>query len=227
MDPDKPRLLGRGVPPSQPVPQHLAPASLEPKRKPQVPKQLITASGVLVAFAVAVALAVLLGYDLVVPTPRSVQPCLAAFVGSASARQPIDVALASGSDMRMKTDLVTVDRVWIDSCRRPGPGRTPPKECDRQPFFERALVKAIVQHANCAAEHPKDESISYALEVDFGRKKTRLFAGRSGSLRAAEAKPALECVRKALPEPDWNDLAHDHTRYIIGVLATYPAVERQ
>ena len=180
----------------------------------------------LLALVTVAALGATLWYTIFTPKPKTTAPALSAFAQAASA-DPVDIALATGSDMRIKTDTVTIERVWIDSCRKPGVGRIPPNQCDRQPFFERALVKAIVENGNCAPERPKDESISYALEVNHRLRKVRLFAGKSGSLRASEAKSAVDCVAHALPEPDWDNIEHAHTRYVLGALASYPAVQRE
>lgn len=225
--PDKPRLLGRGVPPSQPVPQHLAPASFDEAPAPRAPRPLVVAGAAAVGLLTVAALGATLWHTLLRPEPKATAPALSAFAQQAASADPVDLALATGDDLRVKTDIVTIERVWIDACQRPGLGRTPPDECDRQPYFERALVKAIVENGKCAPERPKDESISYALEVHHRLRKTRLFVGKSGTLRASDAKTAVDCVARALPEPDWDSIEHQHTRYVIGALATYPAVDRQ
>jgi hypothetical protein len=61
--------------------------------------------------------------------------------------------------------------------------------------------------------------------VDFARKRLKLFAGRSGTLRGRQARAAIQCVERALPQPDWQSLTHTHTSYVIGVLATYPPAD--
>jgi len=50
----------------------------------------------------------------------------------------------------------------------------------------------------------------------------KVFAGKSGSLRGRRARGLIHCIRKTFPEPDWATLPHDHTKYILAVLATYP-----
>lgn len=220
----KPRFLGRGVPPSQPMPRHLA-ASIPDRGGTTVPKVLI---GVAVGLGVAgVAVAVALSWNtLFAPAAFKASPHLTG-IGQVGGASSIDLALAIGEDMKLRNDQVVVERVWIDSCQRPGPGRTPADKCDRQPFFERALVKAIMTETGCAPERPKDETISFALEVSHPDKRMRLFVGRSGSLGGKDAKSAVQCIERALPQPDWASLEHDHTRYVIGVLASYPAEKRQ
>ena len=221
------RLLGRGIPPSQPAPQHVAPASLESAERPKPPPPVVIAAAIALATIVVLGTSAVLWSKFFSPKPEKPALALAEFVREATSAKPIDIALATDDDLRMKTDIVTIERVWMDTCQRSGPGRTPPEKCDRQPFFERAVVKAIVENGGCAPERPKDESISYALEVQYRTRKTRLFVGKSGSLRAADAKAAVACIERALPEADWENLPHDHTRYVIGVLATYPGEKRQ
>jgi len=227
MDPRNQRLLGRGIPPSQPAPQHLVPASLDTSERPKPPPPVVIAAAAALAVIVVLGASAVLWHKFFTPKPENTAPALAEFVREATSAKPIDIALATDDDLRMKTDAVSIDRVWMDTCQRTGPGRTPPDQCDRQPFFERALVKAIVENDVCAPERPKDESISFALEIHYRTRKTRLFVGRSGTLRAADAKAAVNCIERALPEPDWEKLPHEHTRYVIGVLATYPGEKRQ
>lgn len=225
MDPAKPpRLLGRGIPPSQPAPAYMvspAPAGPSPSKPPTA---LITS--VAVGLIVAIVAGAIAWRALFSVPPETTEPVMAAFAKQAASADPVDVALATG-DLKIKTDILSIDKVWIDACQRPGIGKTRAEECDRQPFFERGLVKAIVKNGECAPERPKDETLSFALEVNHRTRKTRLFVGSSGTLAGADAKSAVACVERALPEPDWEALPHDHTRYIIGVLASYPAQKRQ
>ncbi len=221
----QPRLLGRGIPPSQPAPQHLAPASLTLQKRPQVPKILV---GIAVGIGIAALIAaVALSWNTVfAAAPYKAMTHLEGFGVHIRDTKPLDLALRFGDSLRFQTEGVSIERVWIDSCRS-GSGRTPPDECDRQPFFERALVKTILENGGCAPELPKDETISYTLEVNHRQKRTRLFAGRSGSLGGKPARSAVKCIEQFMPKPQWESLKHDHTRYVVGVLAAYPAEQRQ
>ena len=60
------------------------------------------------------------------------------------------------------------------------------------------------------------------LDIDYKRKKSHAWAGKSGSLKKKTAKDAVSCVNKALPTPDWAQVPHQHERYQIAVMATYP-----
>ena len=220
-----PRWLGRGIPPSQPAPSYLR-APLDAVAAPSPPHRIILAvlGGLTALVLIAGALFAWRRHDVKVAAP---QPVMSGVVRGAASMDPLALVLAGSGDMKVTTELLAVDKVWIDACQRPGPGRTPPDQCDRQPFFERALVRAVVRGADCVPEQPRDESISFALEVDHKRRTTRLFAGRSGTLSKAQAKPVIACVQRSLEAPDWESIPHDHTRYVIGVLARYPAQKRK
>ena len=59
------------------------------------------------------------------------------------------------------------------------------------------------------------------LSVDFVEKKVHVFPGASGSWRGPQARRTTQCVKKALPAPDWTTIAHQHRHYAIAMLATY------
>ena len=219
------RWLGRGVPPSQPTPSYLA-------QRPQPNRtQFITQRNILIAISVVLVLAIASGglfYQW--KSTRKVaapKPVLGELARGAASIDPLDMMLSAPGDWKITTDILSIEKVWIDSCARPGRERTLPEQCDRQPTLERAVVKAVVLGAECMPERPKEEKISFAFEVNHRQKTTRLFAGRSGTMSGAQAKPVIECVKRNLAEPDWDNIQHDHTRYVIGVLARYPAQKRQ
>ena len=111
----------------------------------------------------------------------------------------------------------------IIRCQK-GNSKVPPEQCDRQPFFEEALVKAIRDNASCVSAAQSGGTVNFVLEIDYKRKKTHAWAGKSGSLKKKAAKEAVSCVNKALPSPpDWAQVPHQHERYQIAVLATYPS----
>lgn len=137
---------------------------------------------------------------------------------------PAKVLLAAALDGGVETEAVKLGRVWIDSCQRSG-SKTAPENCDRQPFFEEALVKAVLENTACAPKASKGGTISYALRIDYREKSFRVFPGKSGTLRRSQAKEAVACVERAIPRPAWETLPHQHTKYIVAVLATYPPTE--
>jgi len=194
-------------------------------RSPTTAKNVLLVLGVVVALALASgALVARQMAKQKVPVP---QPMMSGLAHAVASIDPLDRLLIGSGDRTIVTEFLTIERVWIDSCERTTKGIGPSEPCDRQPYFERALVRAVAKGADCMPEKPKEESISFALEVNHKLKTTRLFAGRSGTVKGAQAKPVVACVQKFLTEPAWDSIPHDHPRYVIGVLALYRAEKRQ
>jgi hypothetical protein len=107
-------------------------------------------------------------------------------------------------------------------CQDPGPGKTPPERCDHLSFFEDGLSRAIRESRACAPSSDKSYSISYVMEYHFQKKQTKLYLGKSTTLRRSKAKEVLTCVQRALPEPEWDRIPHQHVKYVVNVVATYP-----
>jgi len=93
--------------------------------------------------------------------------------------------------------------------------------CDQLPVFEEALAKAIRETENCAPKAKVVGTINHVLTVDFVEKRLHVFPGASGDFRGPQARRATECVKRALPKPDWASLPHQFRRYTIAILATY------
>jgi hypothetical protein len=116
---------------------------------------------------------------------------------------------------------LTVGDPRILRCSK-GSNKPPPEQCDRQPFFEEALVKAIRDNASCVNTSTAGATVNFVLDVDFKRKKSHAWPGKSGSLKRKMSKEVVACVNRALPTPEWSQVPHQHDRYQIAVLATYP-----
>ncbi len=116
---------------------------------------------------------------------------------------------------------LTIGEPRISKCSKPG-ARTPPEQCDRQPFFEEALTKAIRDNASCAPMLPAGGTVNFVLDVDFKSKKTKVWAGKSGTVKKKASREVVGCVARALPTADWAQVPHQHSKYSIVVLATYP-----
>ena len=97
--------------------------------------------------------------------------------------------------------------------------------CDALPELETALARAIVASVDCAPRAGEDGSINYVLEVDFSSHRLNVFAGKSGQWRGPRVRKAISCTQRALPGPDWANIAHQHQYYAIAILATYPVPE--
>lgn len=95
--------------------------------------------------------------------------------------------------------------------------------CDRLPFFEEALGKAIKDTVDCAPKTGRRGNVNYVLAVDFRRRSLRVYPGRSGQWKGPQAKKSAQCVRRALPKPEWGAIRHQYSYYLVAVLATYPA----
>lgn len=109
-------------------------------------------------------------------------------------------------------------------CQDPGPGRTPPERCDGIRFFEDSLTRAIRDSAACAPATKNGFVVSYVLDMHFGKKRTNLTLGRSTTLPKSRRRELLRCVEKAMQTPDWDRIPHQHLKYTINAIATYPAI---
>lgn len=98
-----------------------------------------------------------------------------------------------------------------------------PGLCDSLPFFEQALVKAVLENPDCAPKEKDEGTINYALAIDFRGREIKLYPGKSGSWKGPQAKKATECIKRTLPAPTWDTMGHQYRYYLIALLATYPA----
>jgi hypothetical protein len=97
--------------------------------------------------------------------------------------------------------------------------------CDALPFFEENLEKAILGNVECAPNTGKSGTVNYALTVDFTNKRLNVFPGASGSWRGPQARRSAECVERAMPAPEWDNIRHQYRYYIIAIMATYEPPE--
>jgi hypothetical protein len=140
-----------------------------------------------------------------------------ASVGSAAASAaPAPSALLPKPPERLK--LGAPQRV---RCGAAASGGNEGNLCDSLPFFEQALATAIQSSVECAPKVNSEGSINYVLSIDFGAKKLHVFPGASGSWRGKQARRATDCVKKALPPPDWTTITHQYRHYAIAILASY------
>lgn len=93
--------------------------------------------------------------------------------------------------------------------------------CDRLPFFEKALAQAIEDSMDCAPRTGDGGSLNYVLSIDFNLNTMHVFPGASGVWTGPQARRATQCVKKALPAPDWSKVPHNFRFYQIAILATY------
>ena len=110
-------------------------------------------------------------------------------------------------------------------CENPGPGKTPPERCDHVTFFEDALSRAIRENVVCAPTNKSSYKVSFVFEMDFRRKKTNIFVGKSSTIRRDKTKELIRCIKRAIPKPDWDRVPHQYSKYKINIIATYPGSE--
>lgn len=157
------------------------------------------------------------------PTPATIPSADAATapsalpppVGSGPTGAPQLVTAAAGPQ-------IEVAPVKTLKCQDPGPGRTPPERCDGLRAFEDSLVRAIKDSASCAPPSRSGYVVSFVLEAHFGKKRTNLFFGKSTTLSKSRRKELLRCVEKAMAAPDWERIPHQHQKYTLNAIATYP-----
>lgn len=223
MQPHDPnRLLGRGKPPSQPVPAYL---------RPLIDKGVAVRRFPVVSVAVVAALVVAIGIGVGIWYSKPKRLNADASCGQLGAMMqrihPLDMALTTG-DMRIKTDIVVIDKVWIEGCYDGANKKLAAGQCTQGPMLQRTLAKAIVTSDKCVAERGKDVTISYVWDVNYRTQKTRLFVGKSGSLGPKQVQAELACVQKALQEPMWTEQKEGQgSRCVVAVLAAYPAQKRK
>lgn len=133
-------------------------------------------------------------------------------------------AVAPGADAGAGS-RIEVAPVKTLKCQDPGPGRTPPERCDSIRFFEESLVRAIRESQACAPSAKSSYVVSFVLEMHFSKKRTNLFLGKSTTLSKAKRKELVRCVERAMASPDWDRIPHQHAKYVINAVATYPPSE--
>jgi hypothetical protein len=174
---------------------------------------------IVVALVVALALAAVPMYLMRRPNAQQGARAEASAQSSAlplPSAAPVPVAEAKKPPERLK--LGPPQRV------RCGNGRGNQLEgsaCDQLAGIEEALAKAIRESESCAPRVKQHGSLNYVLTVDFVDKKLHVFPGASGDFRGPQARRATECVKRALPKPDWAAMPHQFQRYTIAILATY------
>lgn len=103
--------------------------------------------------------------------------------------------------------------------------KTPPEQCDRQPYFESLLVKTLRESPNCIPEKGANGSVNLVLDIDHKAKKIRVWAGRTGTMKRAVRQKIAGCIQRAFTPPEWSQIIHQHPKYQLSLLATFPEPE--
>lgn len=93
--------------------------------------------------------------------------------------------------------------------------------CDSLPQLEAALAKAITDTVDCAPRTGDEGALNFVLKIDFAHKTLHVFPGASGTWKGPQARRTTQCVKQALPAPDWEHIEHKLNHYEIAILATY------
>ncbi len=110
-------------------------------------------------------------------------------------------------------------------CTDPGPGKTPPERCDHIGFFEDGLARAIKENALCAPTTKTGATVSFVMEVNFRREKLKIYRGKSSTMPRSRTRELFPCLKKAMPDPDWSSIPHQHARYVVAIKVGYPPSE--
>jgi hypothetical protein len=125
-------------------------------------------------------------------------------------------------DAAALTPKVKLEPYKTIRCQDPGPGKTPPERCDHIGFFEDALARAIRENVLCAPTSKKGVKVSFVMEMDFRRKRLKIYHGKSSSVSKGKTKELFRCVKRAMPTPEWGSIPHQHSKYVVNVVASYP-----
>jgi hypothetical protein len=168
------------------------------------------------------------------PQPAGIPSADAATVANGPAPAATGVGASLGADASGGAPLlvgsgalpkVEVSPIKTLKCQDSGPGKTPPERCDGVRFFEDGLTRAIKDSAACAPPTKNGFVTSFVLEFHFGKKRTNLFFGKSTTLSKSKRRELLRCVEAALPTPDWDRIPHQHQKYTVNAVVTYPPVD--
>ena len=94
-------------------------------------------------------------------------------------------------------------------------GRHTKDHCDDLVSVSDVLTRTVRENIACAPASYQPYSVSFVLSVDFDRRKSHLWAGRSGSLRRRAAADLIKCVQRAIALPDWATIPHQFASYQI------------
>lgn len=194
--------------PSEPTIRRLgvrSSANIDRPIRPQVILSLIVA---LILLAIPL-------YLLRSPSEKKEKPDKEAPVGFAP-------SVPAGIEVKKEDERISLGEVQRVKCSSAAAvrGKTG-RLCDEQPFFEKALAGAIEEAYDCAPHTGEGGSLNFVLTIDYNLNKLHVFPGASGVWKGPQARRATECVKRALPAPDWEKLPHNFRYYELAILAEY------
>lgn len=123
---------------------------------------------------------------------------------------------------------ITLSDARVLSCHDAGPKKTSPEQCDHLPDVEKAFAKAIEELGSCLPKEAGGGTVQYIADVSFKKKSIGVTAPRDGRT-VKNAKAAGACataVKGRLSAVPLDSLTHQHARYKISIVATYPGAVR-
>lgn len=131
-------------------------------------------------------------------------------------------SVPAGLEKKSEDERMTLGEVVRVQCSSsPGRSGKSGRLCDEQKFWGEALAQAIKESFDCAPQTGEEGTLNYVLTVDYTAHKLHVFPGASGMWKGPQARRATECVKRALPAPEWEKLSHDFRYYELAILATY------
>ncbi len=139
--------------------------------------------------------------------------------------------MASATDARVSSSddaggPLLLGEMKVIECHDPGPKKTPPEQCDRLLEVEKAFAKAIQDAASCSPPSSGEGALPYVADVSFGRKKQPFYvtvAKEGRTLKSAKSLAACTvAVKKNLASLSLEGMKHEHSRYKIAIVASYP-----
>ncbi len=157
--------------------------------------------------------------------PRAESPIVTAQADAEAAplASALDADAGAGDDAG---GPVALGELKVLECHDPGSRHTAPEQCDHLVDFEKLFTKAVQDAASCAPSGQGGGTIPYVADVSFGRKKQPIHLTSTKDGRGLKsAKTVASCVaavKKNLGAVNLDPMKHDHSRYKISLVATYP-----
>jgi hypothetical protein len=173
---------------------------------------------IVVALVAALALVAVPMYLMRGPSAHKTAPAASA---SGSAAPPLSAAPLPSAAPQKPPERLKLGAPQRVRCGNTRGNQLEGNACDQLTVFEEALAKTIRENEGCWPKVKEQGSINFVLTIDFVERRLHVFPGASGDFRGPQARRATECVKRALPKPNWPSIQHQFRRYTIAILATF------
>lgn len=145
-------------------------------------------------------------------------------VETATSVAAIPTVLPTSSAAPPSDAKLALDAPKLVACHDPGAKKTPPEQCDHLVEVEKAIAKAIEDSASCVPKELGGGTIVFATDVSFKKKSLAVSTPKDGrSIKNAAVVAACQTAVKAkLQTMSLDNVAHQHARYRLSVMATWP-----